>query len=59
MRKRFIAESCSSQQRVEPRGAYYESVSEKRYLVKNSAYPVPNPDFPFLGVHYSEQTGIR
>ena len=26
---------------------------EKRYLVKNLIYPVPDPDFPFLGVHFT------
>lgn len=33
------------------RGEYYELKPEKRYLVKNLIYPVPNPNFPFLGVH--------
>ncbi len=33
------------------RGEYYELVPQKRHLVKNLVYPVPNPDFPFLGVH--------
>ena len=33
------------------RGEYYELRPEKRYLVKGLIYPVPNPDFPFLGVH--------
>jgi (S)-2-hydroxyglutarate dehydrogenase len=35
------------------RGEYYELKKEKEYLVKNLIYPVPNPDFPFLGVHYT------
>jgi L-2-hydroxyglutarate oxidase len=35
------------------RGEYYELASEKRYLVKHLIYPVPNPDFPFLGVHFT------
>jgi L-2-hydroxyglutarate oxidase len=35
------------------RGEYYELKPEKRYLVKNLIYPVPNPDFPFLGVHFT------
>jgi L-2-hydroxyglutarate oxidase len=26
---------------------------EKRYLVKNLIYPVPDPNFPFLGVHFT------
>jgi (S)-2-hydroxyglutarate dehydrogenase len=33
------------------RGEYYELVPEKRHLVKTLVYPVPNPSFPFLGVH--------
>jgi (S)-2-hydroxyglutarate dehydrogenase len=33
------------------RGEYYELVPEKRSLVKGLIYPVPNPAFPFLGVH--------
>jgi (S)-2-hydroxyglutarate dehydrogenase len=35
------------------RGEYYELKKEKEYLVKNLIYPVPNPDFPFLGVHFT------
>jgi len=35
------------------RGEYYELVSEKQHLVRNLIYPVPNPDFPFLGVHFT------
>jgi L-2-hydroxyglutarate oxidase len=35
------------------RGEYYELVPEKRYLVKGLIYPVPNPAFPFLGVHFT------
>ena len=36
------------------RGEYYELVPEKRHLVKTLIYPVPNPDFPFLGVHFTK-----
>lgn len=36
------------------RGEYYELVPQKRYLVKTLIYPVPNPDFPFLGVHFTK-----
>ncbi|MDQ0216026.1 L-2-hydroxyglutarate oxidase [Oikeobacillus pervagus] len=39
------------------RGEYYKLVPEKRYLVKNLIYPVPNPKFPFLGVHYTRMIG--
>lgn len=35
------------------RGEYYELKEEKRYLVKNLIYPVPDPNFPFLGVHFT------
>jgi len=35
------------------RGEYYELVPEKRYLVQSLVYPVPTPDFPFLGVHFT------
>ncbi len=38
------------------RGEYYELKPEKRYLVKHLIYPVPNPNFPFLGVHYTRMT---
>lgn len=35
------------------RGEYYKIKEEKNYLVKNLIYPVPNPEFPFLGVHFT------
>ena len=35
------------------RGEYYEIKPEKHYLVKNLIYPVPDPNFPFLGVHFT------
>lgn len=35
------------------RGEYYELTPEKRHLVKSLIYPVPNPNFPFLGVHFT------
>jgi L-2-hydroxyglutarate oxidase len=35
------------------RGEYYELAASKRHLVKTLIYPVPNPDFPFLGVHFT------
>jgi len=35
------------------RGEYYTLKPEKEYLVKNLIYPVPDPDFPFLGVHFT------
>lgn len=35
------------------RGEYYDLKKEKQHLVNNLIYPVPNPAFPFLGVHYT------
>ena len=35
------------------RGEYYELKPERRGLVKHLIYPVPNPEFPFLGVHFT------
>jgi L-2-hydroxyglutarate oxidase len=35
------------------RGEYYELIPERRFLVKNLIYPVPDPRFPFLGVHFT------
>jgi (S)-2-hydroxyglutarate dehydrogenase len=35
------------------RGEYYELKPERRALVKNLIYPVPDPQFPFLGVHFT------
>lgn len=35
------------------RGEYYKLKDEKKYLVKNLIYPVPDPNFPFLGVHFT------
>jgi L-2-hydroxyglutarate oxidase len=35
------------------RGEYYEIVPERHDLIKNLLYPVPDPEFPFLGVHFT------
>ena len=35
------------------RGEYYKLKKEKEFLVKNLIYPVPDPKFPFLGVHFT------
>lgn len=35
------------------RGEYYTLKKEKQYLVKGLIYPVPDPAFPFLGVHFT------
>ena len=43
-----------NQKKIIPfRGEYYFLKEEYKYLVKNLIYPVPNPKFPFLGVHFT------
>ena len=38
------------------RGDYYELTAKGRHKVKNLIYPVPDPRFPFLGVHFTRMT---
>ena len=38
------------------RGDYYELTDEAKHKVKHLIYPTPNPDFPFLGVHFTRMT---
>ncbi len=55
-----VAEMCgvSSPIRIVPfRGEYYKLAAEKEYLVKHLVYPVPDPRFPFLGVHFTRMIG--
>ncbi|GAA5504826.1 L-2-hydroxyglutarate oxidase [Novipirellula caenicola] len=35
------------------RGEYYDLVPEREHLCRHLIYPVPNPSFPFLGVHFT------
>jgi L-2-hydroxyglutarate oxidase len=35
------------------RGEYYKIRPERQHLVRNLIYPVPDPRFPFLGVHFT------
>jgi L-2-hydroxyglutarate oxidase len=35
------------------RGEYYKIAPQKHFLVRNLIYPVPDPTFPFLGVHFT------
>jgi (S)-2-hydroxyglutarate dehydrogenase len=39
------------------RGEYYEIVPERQSLVRHLVYPVPDPRFPFLGVHFTRMIG--
>ncbi|HUK12088.1 MAG TPA: L-2-hydroxyglutarate oxidase [Thermoanaerobaculaceae bacterium] len=55
-----VARMCGSEPdvRIVPfRGEYYELTAERAHLVRNLIYPVPNPDFPFLGVHFTRMIG--
>jgi L-2-hydroxyglutarate oxidase len=38
------------------RGDYYELTEQAKQKVRHLIYPVPNPDFPFLGVHFTRMT---
>ena len=45
---------CGTDLQIIPfRGEYYEIKPERRFLVRNPIYPVPDPRFPFLGVHFT------
>ncbi|KAK2853189.1 hypothetical protein Q7C36_008390 [Tachysurus vachellii] len=45
---------CSAEPRIVPfRGDYLVLKPEKNYLIKGNIYPVPDPRFPFLGVHFT------
>jgi len=39
------------------RGDYYELLAHAKHKVKNLIYPVPDPKYPFLGVHYTPMVG--
>jgi L-2-hydroxyglutarate oxidase len=39
------------------RGEYYRLVPGRNDLVRNLVYPVPDPEFPFLGVHFTRMVG--
>ncbi|MBM7644092.1 L-2-hydroxyglutarate oxidase [Scopulibacillus daqui] len=54
------AQGIKTDMKIVPfRGEYYELKPEKQYLVKNLIYPVPNPNFPFLGVHLTRMIDGR
>lgn len=39
------------------RGEYYEIVPAKYHYLRGLLYPVPDPNFPFLGVHFTRRIG--
>ncbi|MFB6132799.1 MAG: L-2-hydroxyglutarate oxidase [Halanaeroarchaeum sp.] len=38
------------------RGEYYEVIPDRRHLVETMIYPTPDPELPFLGVHFTRRT---
>lgn len=55
-----VAELCGlkPQVRIVPfRGEYYDLVPERSSLIRGLVYPVPDPRFPFLGVHFTQKVG--
>ena len=55
-----IAERCgvtTGIQIIPFRGEYYQLTKEKESLVRNLIYPVPDPRYPFLGVHFTRMIG--
>ncbi len=49
-----VQAGASLSARIVPfRGEYFELVPHRRSLVRGLVYPVPNPSFPFLGVHFT------
>ena len=55
-----VARACGVEPgvRIVPfRGEYAALVPERLHLVKHLVYPVPDPRFPFLGVHFTRMVG--
>ena len=53
-----VARLCGARvgMRIVPfRGEYFELAEQRRHLVRNLIYPVPDPRFPFLGVHFTRR----
>src|SRR5205085_12584781 len=50
-----LAGDAQGLQIVPFRGEYYEIVHDRRKLVRNLIYPVADPRFPFLGVHFTRR----
>ena len=50
-----MAGQATDVQIVPFRGEYYDLIPERQYLVRSLIYPVPDPRFPFLGVHFTRR----
>jgi L-2-hydroxyglutarate oxidase len=54
LRGRENRSGSADEHRIIPfRGEYYKIAPEKHHWVRNLIYPVPDPTFPFLGVHFT------
>jgi L-2-hydroxyglutarate oxidase len=53
MKTRDGAENGNEHRIIPFRGEYYKIAPERQFLVRNLIYPVPDPTFPFLGVHFT------
>ena len=52
---KFISKKLKNKYRIFPfKGEYYKIQSKKNNLINGLIYPLPNPDFPFLGVHLTK-----
>ncbi|MEX2463505.1 MAG: L-2-hydroxyglutarate oxidase [Balneolaceae bacterium] len=55
-----LASGVKSNIQIVPfRGEYYELIPEIEYKVRGLIYPLPNPEFPFLGVHFTRMVDGR
>lgn len=55
-----VAQMAGVQHRIQIvpfRGEYYTLAPEAQHLCRTLIYPVPDPDFPFLGVHFTKMIG--
>ncbi len=56
---RLAQELCEDMRIVPFRGYYAELVPRRRDLVRSHIYPAPDPELPFLGVHFSKRADGR
>ncbi|HEV8337689.1 MAG TPA: L-2-hydroxyglutarate oxidase [Candidatus Polarisedimenticolia bacterium] len=52
-----LSGACPAARIVPFRGEYYRLRPDRRHLVRGLIYPVPDPRFPFLGVHFTRGVG--
>jgi L-2-hydroxyglutarate oxidase len=60
LRSDDVARMCGVEPRLRIipfRGEYYKVAPRRRDIVRNLIYPVPDPQYPFLGVHFTRMIG--